>query len=179
MAELATLARPYANAVFSVAKQAGELDRWSRLLEFLATASADEQMKILLEAPDVAEEQKAFRLIDVCGEELNESAKKFVHVLASNKRLGLIEPVREQFEELRALEQQSLDVLVTSAYPLSDSEGQHLASALAKKFEKEVHLTSEVDQSLIGGAVIRAGDMVIDGSVRGKLAKLQETIQRT
>ena len=88
MAELATLARPYANAVFSVAKQAGELDRWSRLLEFLATASADEQMKILLEAPDVAEEQKAFRLIDVCGEELNESAKKFVHVLASNKRLA-------------------------------------------------------------------------------------------
>ena len=70
-------------------------------------------------------------------------------------------------------------MLVTSAFPLSDSEGQRLASALAKKFEKEVHLTSDVDQSLIGGAVIRAGDMVIDGSVRGKLAKLQETIQRT
>jgi F-type H+-transporting ATPase subunit delta len=179
MAELATLARPYANAVFSIAKQSGELDRWSRALEFLAVATADEQMKTLLEAPDVAEERKAVQVIEVCGEELNEGAKNFIQVLAVNKRLVLIEPIREQFEDLRALEQQSLDVQVTSAFPLSDAQGQSLAVALAKRFDKEVHLTSEVDQTLIGGVVIRAGDMVIDGSVRGKLNKLQESIQRT
>ena len=176
MAELATLARPYANAVFSVAKNSGELDRWSRTLAFLAAATADEQMTILLEAPDVAEQQKAFRLIDVCGDELSEPAKKFVHVLAGNKRLPLIEPIREQFEELRALEQQSLDVQVISAYPLSDSEGQRLAAALATRFEKEVHLTSEVDQSLIGGAVIRAGDMVIDGSLSSRIERLANVV---
>jgi len=179
MAEVATLARPYANAVFGIAKAAGELDRWSRSLEFLTAASADEQMSVLLEAPDVPEERKAFQLIEVCGQELSEAAKKFVQVLAINKRLPLMEAIREQFEELRALEQQSLDVQVMSAFPLTDTQGQSLASALAKKFEKEVHLTSDVDESLIGGVVIRAGDIVIDGSVRGKLNKLQESIART
>jgi F-type H+-transporting ATPase subunit delta len=179
MAELATLARPYANAVFDIAKSGGELDRWSRSLGFLAAATADERIGILLDAPEVSEQTKAHQLIEVCGEELSEAAKKFVQVLAKNKRLPLIEAIREQFEELRALEQQSLDVQVTSAYPLSDAQGQNLATALAKKFEKEVHLTSDIDESLIGGVVIRAGDMVIDGSVRGKLAKLAESIQRT
>ncbi len=179
MAEIATLARPYANAVFDIAKSAGDLDRWSRSLGFLATASADEQIKILLDAPEVSEQRKAHQLIEVCGDELTEAAKKFVQVLAKNKRLPLIEAIFEQFEELRALEQQSLDVQVTSAFPLTDAEGQNLASALAKKFEKEVHLTSDIDESLIGGVVIRAGDMVIDGSVRGKLSKLAESIQRT
>jgi F-type H+-transporting ATPase subunit delta len=179
MAELATLARPYANAVFGIAKQSATLDGWSRALEFLAVATADDQMTLLLQAPDIAEQQKALRLIEICGDELNEQMKKFVQVLAINKRLPLIGSIQEQFEELRALELQSLDVQVTSAFPLSDGEGQRLASALARKFEKEVHLTSEVDQSLIGGVVIRAGDIVIDGSVRGKLEKLSESIQRT
>ena len=179
MAEIATLARPYANAVLDIAKSAGELDRWTRSLEFLAAASEEEQIQILLDAPEVSEQRKAHQLIEVCGDELMEAAKKFVQVLAKNKRLPLIVAIREQFEELRALEQQSLDVQVTSAFPLSDSEGQNLAAALARKFEKEVHLTSEIDESLIGGVVIRAGDMVIDGSVRGKLGKLAEAIQRT
>ena len=91
MAEIATLARPYANAVFDIAKSAGDLDRWSRSLGFLATASADEQIKILLDAPEVSEQRKAHQLIEVCGDELTEAAKKFVQVLAKNKRLPLIE----------------------------------------------------------------------------------------
>jgi F-type H+-transporting ATPase subunit delta len=179
MAELATLARPYANAVFAIAKADGELDRWSRMLEFLTLASADARIKVLLEAPETAEEQKAFQLINVCGDELNERARKFVHVLAANKRLALVAEISEQFEQLRALEQQSLDVEVVSAFPLSDAEAERLRAALGSRFAKEVQLTSRVDKSLIGGAVIRAGDMVIDGSVRGKLDKLSETIQRT
>lgn len=179
MAELATLARPYANAVFAIAKADDELDRWSRMLEFMKVACADRQMRLLLEAPETAEEQKAFQLINVCGEELNDRARKFVHVLATNKRLSLVEEISVIFEELRALEQQSLDVEVISAYPLSDAEAVRLRDALGKRFAKEVQLTSRVDKTLIGGAVIRAGDMVIDGSVRGKLNKLSETIQRT
>ena len=179
MAELATLARPYANAVFSVAKQADELDRWSRMLAFLSAAAGDEQMTVLLDAPEIGEEQKAFRLIDVCREELSDRAKKFVQVLAANKRLPLLAEIAEVFEELRAQEQQSLDVEVLSAYPLTDTEAERLRVALGRKFDKDVQLQSRVEESLIGGVVIRAGDVVIDGSVRGKLAKLQETIQRT
>ncbi len=179
MAELATLARPYANAVFSVAKADSDLDRWSRMLGFLSAAAADPQMKLLLDAPEVGEEQKAFRLIEVCGEELNDRARKFVQVLAVNKRLPLVGEIAAVFEELRALEQQSLDVEVLSAFPLSDAEAERLKAALGRKFDKAVQLESRVDESLIGGVLIRAGDVVIDGSVRGKLSKLKETIQRT
>ena len=179
MAELATLARPYANAVFQISKGSSELDAWSRMLEFLSVASGDPQLKRLLDAPDVAEAQKALRLTEVCGEELTEHARQFVMVLAANKRLPLISEIAAQFEVLRSLEQQSLDVEIVSAFSLSDDEADSLREALGRKFGKEVQLTSRVDESLIGGAVIRAGDTVIDGSVRGKLDKLAETIQRT
>jgi F-type H+-transporting ATPase subunit delta len=161
-----------------VAKGDNELDRWSRMLSFLSAAGADPHMKLLLEAPEVGEEQKAFRLIEVCGDELNDRARKFVQVLAANKRLPLIGEIAEVFEELRALEQRSLEVEVLSAFPLSEAESERLKDALGRKFDKAVQLESRVDESLIGGVLIRAGDVVIDGSVRGKLGKLKETIQR-
>lgn len=179
MAELATLARPYANAVFALARESGELDRWARMLEYLAVASVDPQLMVLLEAPEVAEEHKAFRLAEVCGAELNDRARKFVQVLATNKRLPLLGEIHQQFEALRALEQQSLDVEITSAFPLVESQEEALREALNRRFAKDIEITSQVDASLIGGAIIRAGDTVIDGSVRGKLEKLAETIQRS
>jgi F-type H+-transporting ATPase subunit delta len=179
MAELATLARPYANAAFDVAKSSGELDRWSRMLAFLAAASTERPMQTLLAAPEVEEVQKAHRLIDVCGDELNVPARRFVQVLAANKRLPLLREIQDQFETLRAEEQATLDVLVTSAYPLSDGELDKLRNALSRRFDKEVNMESQVDKGLIGGAVIRAGDTVIDGSIRGKIAKLAETVQRS
>jgi F-type H+-transporting ATPase subunit delta len=179
MAEFATLARPYANAVFDIAKQTGELDRWSRMLGLLATAAQDERLQTLLARPDVQEAQKAFRLSEVCGEELNQPAKKFVQVLANNKRLSLLGEIQSMFEVLRAEEQSTLEVEVTSAFELTDAEFERLEGALKNRFEKEISMTGAVDSSLIGGAIIRAGDMVIDGSVRGKLAKLAESVQRT
>lgn len=179
MAELATLARPYANAAFDVAKNSGELDRWSRMLAFLAAASGERAMRVLLAAPEVEEVQKAHRLIDVCGDELNVHARRFVQVLAANKRLPLLAEIQAQFEALRAEEQATLEVVVTSAYPLSEAELDKLRSALSRRFDKEVSMESQVDRALIGGAVIRAGDTVIDGSIRGKIAKLAEAVQRS
>lgn len=179
MAELATLARPYANAVFTVAKQANELDRWSRMLGFLAAAAADPKVSVLLDAPEVADEQKAFRLTELCGDELNDRARKLTQVLAHNKRLDLIEELREQYERLRAAEEQTLDVEVVSAFPLTDEQSAAIARALTARYAKTVNLTSVVDQTLLGGAVIRAGDTIIDGSVRGRLDKLAESLQRT
>lgn len=179
MAEIATLARPYANAVFDVARQAGDLDRWSRMLALLGAAAGDATMQTLLGAPEVDEEQKAYRLCEVCGEELNTAGKRFAQVLAANKRLPLLPEIQSQFEALRAEEQSTLDVEVTSAFDLSEAELANLQGALGRRFNKEINMASSVDGSLIGGVIIRAGDTVIDGSVRGRLAKLAETVQRT
>lgn len=179
MAEIATLARPYANAVFDVAKGDADLDRWSRMLALLAAAAENETVQILLSAPDVEEMQKASRLAEICGDDLNDHGKRFVQVLAANKRLPLLPAIQAQFEALRAEEQATLDVAVTSAFPLSEAESEKLKRALSERFQKEVSMSSSVDDSLIGGAIIRAGDTVIDGSVRGRLNKLAETIQRT
>ncbi len=179
MAELATLARPYANAVFDVAKADNELDLWSRMLILLAGAAKNETVQTLLADPEMEEEQKAYRLSAICGDDLNDRGRRFVQVLAANKRLALLPEVSGIFEALRAEEQSTLDVRVTSAYALSDAEAERLKTALTRRFQREINLSSEVDASLIGGAVIRAGDTVIDGSVRGKLSKLAENIQRT
>ena len=108
MAELRTLARPYANAVFAVARQDSDLERWSRMLGFLVVAAGDPQMKLLLESPEIADEQKAFRLAEICGDELNDRARKLVQTLATNKRLDLFDDIREQYEALRAAEEQTL-----------------------------------------------------------------------
>jgi F-type H+-transporting ATPase subunit delta len=179
MAELATLARPYANAAFDVAKSDGELDRWSRMLALLGAAAEEKTVQVLLATPDIEEAQKAYRLSEICGPELNDRGRRFVQVLAGNKRLTLLPEIHSQFEALRAEEQSTLDVSVTSAYPLSEQELDRLKSALSSRFDRDVSMVSDVDASLIGGAIIRAGDTVIDGSLRGRLNKLAETIQRT
>ena len=179
MAELATLARPYANAVFDIAKGAGALDGWSRMLGCLGAVAADAGVRQLLESPEMPDEQKAFRLADICGDELDDRARKMIQVLARNKRLGLIGEIRDQFEELKAQNEKVLEVEVVSARPLSAEQEESIRGALANRYQREVTMSSRVDEQLLGGAVIRAGDTVIDGSVRGKLDKLAETLQRT
>ena len=179
MAELATLARPYANALFDLAKSEQALEPWSRMLSYLAAASADDRVKRMLESPDLATEVKAQRLIDLCGEELSDRAKNLIKLLARNKRLGVIGEIREQFEQRKAEEERVLEVEVVSAYELSPEQSDRLREALQRKFEREVNLTGRVDPQMLGGAIIRAGDTVIDGSIRGRLDKLAETLQRS
>ena len=176
MAELATIARPYANALFDLAKRDGALDEWSRMLSVLSATIKHPTINVMLHNPDTAAQVKAHRLADVCGEELDDRGSKFLQALADNNRLLLLGEIRTQYEALKAEEESSLDVEVISAYELSESESSKLASALNRKFEKEITIESRVDSSLIGGAIIRAGDIVIDGSIRGKLNKLAETL---
>ncbi|MEM6999808.1 MAG: F0F1 ATP synthase subunit delta [Pseudomonadota bacterium] len=176
MAELATIARPYANALFALAKRENAMDGWSRMLSVLASTSAHPTVQTLLTSPNMPANAKAYRLAEVCGDELDDRGKKFLQALADNDRLDLIEEITGQYEALRAEEQKSLDVEVISAYPLDDAQTQALKSALNAKFEKEISIESRVDQGLIGGAIIRAGDMVIDGSVKGRLQKLGEAL---
>jgi F-type H+-transporting ATPase subunit delta len=179
MAELATLARPYANALFDLAKADKSLEQWSRMLAYLAAAASADKVRQLLESPDLAAELKAQRLIDLCGEELSDRAKNTVRLLARNKRLGIIGEIRAQFEERKAEEERILEVEVVSAYELTAEQSNKLREALQRKFDREVNLTGRVDPHVLGGAIIRAGDTVIDGSIRGRLDKLAESLQRS
>ena len=178
MAELATLARPYASAAFRIAKSDSELDVWSRMLTLLAGASKEPVVKRLLASPDMEDGAKATKLAELFRGDLSDRGRRFLGVLAENKRLDLLPEISTQFEARRAEEEQTLDVEVISAFPLSDEQAAKLKGALERKYGRDVNLTSSVDQGLVGGAIIRAGDNVIDGSVQGRLAKLKESLGR-
>ena len=176
MAELATIARPYANAVFDIAKSEGALEDWSRMLGVLASTAQHETVNVLLSSPDLSPVAKAGKLGELCADEIDDQARKFLYALADHDRLTLLNEIVSQFETLRAEELRSLDVKVIAAYELSASQTDALATALRKKFDKEITIESTVDASLMGGAIIRAGDVVIDGSVRGRLTKLVDAL---
>ena len=177
MAELTTLARPYAKAVFADAQEKNSLDAWSSSLATLAAVVADSSMAKVLVHPSLTHAQQAQALTDVCGDKLNEAAKNLVSILAENKRLPLLPEIAALYEDLKAQMQNTVDVVVTSAFALSEDQTAKLAKALQAKLNCEVRMTSEVDESLIGGAIIRAGDLVIDGSITGKLSKLAEAMK--
>jgi F-type H+-transporting ATPase subunit delta len=179
MAEIATIARPYANAVFELAKRKRALDDWSRELAVLAAVTAEPAIKDVIDSPAATSQQKAYSVARVCGDDLSREGKQLLQVLAGNKRLHLLAEISAHYEELRAQEQATLEVEVVSAYALDAAEEKRIIEALARRFEREIVLTSRVDESLLGGAIIRAGDTVIDGSVKGKLEKLSETLQRS
>jgi F-type H+-transporting ATPase subunit delta len=175
--ELATRARPYANAIFAVARDDGTLDAWSRSLRVLAAAAAAPQVRQMLSMPTVGAKEKAAFLADVCEGELNEKSRQLLDVLAQNQRWDLFDEISVQFERLRAEAQRAIDVEIVSAYELSESQQQGLVESLRRRFDREIRMTMKVDAKLLGGVVIRAGDTVIDGSVRGRLAKLSESLQ--
>jgi F-type H+-transporting ATPase subunit delta len=176
MAELATMARPYAHAVFEIAKSAGRFDAWSRALNYLSAAIGEPRIRDMLESPLLGSEQKAHTVIELCREELDDRGRRFVLLLARNKRLALLPEISVAFEALRAEQEKILDVEVISAYPLTEAETERLVTSLASRYDRKVELATRVDESLLGGAIIRAGDTVIDGSVRGKLQKLSEAL---
>lgn len=178
MAELTTVSRPYANALFDLAKKERQLAEWSKMLSTLTATAADSRVRQLLDSPEIDNTQKAKVLGELCSEALDDRGKRMLRVLADNDRLNLIAAIAEQFEELKAQEEKVLEVEVISAFAVSETEARNLAQALERKFEKDVTLVTRVDATLIGGAIIRAGDTVIDGSVRGKLDKLTESLLR-
>jgi len=176
MAELVTVARPYAKAAFSFAKENGALTEWSEMLGFAAAVVLDNSMTAVLENPQLTSDKQADIFVDVCGDKLSAQGQNFIRQLAENKRLMALPELSALYEKLLAEDQRSEEVTVTSAFELSDAETAKLQQALAKKLGKEITITSEVDKSLIGGVVIRAGDMVVDSSVRGKLAQLSQSL---
>ncbi len=177
MAELTTLARPYAKAAFEAAVEAGSLGDWSESLATVAAVVSEPAVRSALTSPSLTGEKQAQLVTELCGDEIIGQVKNFIAILAENKRIPLMPEIVTLFETLKANQEMKVDVNVISAFPLSDALQEKLAASLKAKLQREVVLHSETDKSLIGGAVIRAGDLVIDGSVRGKLAKLSESMK--
>lgn len=176
MAELSTLARPYARAAFEHARGGSQLSQWSQQLAVAAAVAGDDVMAVVLRNPALTASQQAQMLNDVCGEELSGAAQNFIAILADNKRLPLLPEIHELFEQYKANQEKSVDVEVISAFDLADETRDKLAAVLGKKLEREVKVRTSTDSDLLGGVLIRAGDLVIDGSVRGRLNKLAEAM---
>jgi F-type H+-transporting ATPase subunit delta len=179
MAELATLARPYARAAFEVAREDGDdgLDRWSRMLALLAGAVEEASIADALASPARTPEGKARMLVDLLGDDLSEKVVNLVRLLADNKRLELLPEIAPIYEDLKDEHQRTLEVEVVSAREIGEADLETLSDKLAARFDKKIALTSRIDPSLLGGAVIRAGDTVIDGSIRGRLDRLADTLR--
>jgi F-type H+-transporting ATPase subunit delta len=144
------------------------------MLALAAQASQDEQVAKLLSNPALSAEQKAGVMLDVCADKLSEQGQNFIKILAENKRLPVLPEISALFDRFKAEQQKSVDVEITSAFKLTKEQQTKLAQALGAKLDREVNITSSEDKSLIGGLVVRTDDLVIDGSVRGKLQKLAE-----
>ena len=177
MAELTTVARPYAKAAFEHAMAANSLQSWSEMIGFTAAVVADEQMSMLLTSPHLTKEQQCEAMLKVCSDKLDEQGQNFVKLLAQNHRLLALPQIAEIFEYLKAEFEKTIEVNVLSAIELNQEQCSKLQQKLAGKLGRQVKINARVDQSLLGGLVIEAEDMVIDGSVRGKLAKLSETLK--
>jgi len=176
MAELSTLARPYARAAFEFAQDQGDLAGWEAMLNQAAAVTQDDAVVKLFSSPSLPSDQIAKQFIELLDSELSDKGQNFVSTLAANKRLGLLPEIAALFAVMKANIERAVDVNVKSAFELTDDITAKLETALATNLDRQVRVTSEVDQSLIGGVVIRAGDTIIDGSVRGRLAKLAEAM---
>jgi len=178
MSQALTLARPYARAAFGIARDAGAASEggftvWSNALAFAARVAADPQVAELLGSPRLTHAD-AVSLLAVDG--ASEAQRNFLALLADNRRLALLPEISGLFEELRAEAERVVKARVTSATALGDGELEGIKAALKKRFGRDVQIETAIDASLIGGAVIDAGDVVIDGSLKGKLGRLQSAL---
>jgi len=176
MAELSTLARPYAKAAFEYAVEAKDLQGWSDSLALAASVAQQSAVEKLLSSPSVTAAKQAEAVQDICGDELATACQNFISILSENRRLQLLPQISQQFEIMKANQEKAVDVDVVAAAKLNAAQQKTLSEALSAKLERKVNLQVSIDKSLIGGAVIRAGDTVIDGSIRGRLTKLAESL---
>lgn len=178
MAEKTTLARPYAQAAFEIAQSKGALARWSEVLAAAAAIASHQDMRALIGNPRVTKDQLVRLFLEIGGAQFDEPAQNFVRLLAENDRLGLLPEIAALYETLRAEAEKKVEAQVVSAFPLDDAQQNQIVVALKRRLGRDVALKTSVDPALVGGAVIRAGDLVIDGSVNGHLANLTAALSR-
>jgi F-type H+-transporting ATPase subunit delta len=176
MSELATLARPYAAAVFKRSTETGTTEKWSKSLAFISAVLNDNEISVLINNPKVSKERLSELMLDICQEQVNEEISNFLKLLVQNNRLTLAPTISKLFEAYKAESEGYVDVEVATAYAFSKEEKQSFASALEKTLSKKVRMNVTVDKSLIGGVMVRAGDRVIDGSIKGQLQQLAKRL---
>jgi F-type H+-transporting ATPase subunit delta len=174
--EIKTVARPYAEAIFERAKETGQLDLWSSALALLTAAVNDPQVAPQIANPNVPRQRVRDLLIAIGGDALPSEAINLLRLLADNGRLAAIPDIAELFEARREADQGVRKILVRSAFPLDDAQRREVAEAMSRRFHAQVELTVEEDPELIGGIQVRAGDLVIDDSVRGRLQQLAQAL---
>ncbi len=178
MSDSATIAKPYAKAIFKYARDNQQLPLWSTFLEQLALFVNASETQSFISNPATRAEQHSKLLMDVMSDKAQQNShlKNVVDILATGKRLLVLPAIYKTFESLRAEQEKTLTVHVTSFAPLSELQQQALKKALSARCQRDVTISITVDTSIMGGAIIQAGDLVIDGSITGKLNKLQSSL---
>jgi len=178
MSDMTPVARPYARAVFELAQGQGNLQAWEEQLGLLAAIAADERVRAILADPRTDRAAKAGLVLDIAEGHLADEVRNFVQLLAENGRLPVLPAVYAEFAALKAETERRVVAQVVSFRKLTQAQEKQLLDALSARFGCEVDLESSVDESLLGGVVVRAGDLVIDGSVRGQLSRLAANLSR-
>lgn len=178
MSELTTAARPYAKAVFEMAQESGTLAKWSAQLEAMSAVVAAEGSSALLNHPRITKEQKAQIFAELLQDSIDDQGRNLLKVLAENDRFILLPDMATIFEQLKAEAEGAIEAEITSAQEMNEQQQQAIAAALQKRLGREVKLVTKIDPSLMGGAIIRAGDLVIDGSIQGRLQDMKAALAR-
>lgn len=176
MSDLTTIARPYAKAAFDFAAEKQQLDQWGQMLAFAAEVAKNEQMHELLTS-SVSASKLAETFIAICGVQFDVYGQNLLKVMAENGRLKALPEVSEQFLALKQEHEKQMDVEVISATELSDEQLVNISTKLELRFKRKVQLNCSIDETLLGGVIIRAGDLVIDNSARGRLNRLSDALQ--
>ncbi|KGY07889.1 F0F1 ATP synthase subunit delta [Vibrio sinaloensis] len=176
MADMTTIARPYAKAAFDFAVEKDQLDQWGQMLSFAAEVANNEQIHELLTS-SMSADKLAEVFVAVCGEQVDEFGQNLIKVMAENGRLQALPDVCAEFLLLKQEHEKEITVEVTSATELSEQQKADISSKLETRLERKVQLNCSVDEALLGGVIIRAGDLVIDNSARGRLSRLSDALQ--
>jgi F-type H+-transporting ATPase subunit delta len=177
MAEIATLARPYAEAAFAIAEKSGGLAKWSGLLAAMAVAAGNGEVRALIDDPKVQPDQLYGLFVSVAGKDLPFEAQNFVRLLIANDRLALLPEISALFEELKHEREGVLQAEIASAFPMQNGQLEGLVADLERRFKRKIEARVSVDQELIGGVRVAVGDEVIDGSVRGRLQDMAAALK--
>jgi F-type H+-transporting ATPase subunit delta len=166
MADFTTAARPYAKAVFEIAQETGKFEDWSGRLAFWSTLVSHPDMSERLEAPGLTHQDRATMIETVVGDDMDDHSRNFIR----------LPDVQVIYEQLRAEAEGEIEATVISAFELTDAQRDSIIAALSKRLERKVRLVNEIDKDLIGGAIIRAGDLVIDGSLKGRVENMERLV---
>jgi F-type H+-transporting ATPase subunit delta len=176
MSELSTLARPYAAAVFKRANESDSAEKWSQMLVFIAAVVKDNDITTVINNPKVSKDRLCQLMLDICQDQLNSEGENLLKLLVQNDRLLLAPQISSLYEAHKAEAEGYVDVDVKTAYAFTKEEQKKFTSALEKTLAKKVRINVTVDKALIGGFLAKAGDRVIDGSIKGQLQQLAKRL---